>query len=115
MSVILYGISNCDTVRKARRWLTEHDVDYVFHDLRKDGLNAKMLQHWNKKAGWEILLNKRGTTWRKLPETVRDKINQQSALDLMLKQPTLIKRPVLETGTQVHVGFATDHYTSLFG
>ena len=115
MSITLYGISNCDTVRKARRWLTEHDVDYVFHDLRKDGLSAKTLQHWNKKAGWEILLNKRGTTWRKLPETVRDKINQQSALDLMLKQPTLIKRPVLETGTQVHVGFATDHYTSLFG
>ena len=120
MSITLYGISNCDTVRKARRWLSEHDVEYVFHDLRKDGLSVKTLQHWNKKVGWEILLNKRGTTWRKLPETVRDKISQQSALELMplelmLEQPTLIKRPVLETGSQVHVGFNTEHYTSLFG
>jgi len=115
MPVTLYGISNCDTVRKARHWLSEHDVDYVFHDLRKDGLDTKVLQHWNKKAGWETLLNKRGTTWRKLPETVRDKINQQSALKLMLEQPTLIKRPVLDADKQVHVGFSTDHYMSLFG
>jgi len=115
MSITLYGISNCDTVRKARRWLSEHEVDYMFHDLRKDRLDEKMLQHWSKKAGWEILLNKRGTTWRKLPETVREKINQQSALKLMLEQPTLIKRPVLDAGNQIHVGFNTDHYTSLFG
>lgn len=115
MSTTLYGISNCDTVRKARRWLSEHDVDYTFHDLRKDGLTAKTLQHWDKQAGWETLLNKRGTTWRKLPASVRDTINRHAALDLMLEQPTLIKRPILETGSQVYVGFSTDHYTTLFG
>ncbi len=115
MTVTVYGISNCDTVRKARRWLSEHAVDYVFHDLRKDGLDANTLQHWNKKAGWEVLLNKRGTTWRKLPETVRDRINQQSALKLMLEQPTLIKRPIVDADNQIHIGFSTDHYTTLFG
>jgi len=114
MSATLYGISNCDTVRKARRWLSDHDVDYVFHDLRKDGLTVKMLHYWDQKAGWEILLNKRGTTWRKLSETVRDNINQQAALKLMQQQPTLIKRPVLDADNQIHVGFSTDHYTSIF-
>ncbi len=115
MSVILYGISNCDTVRKARRWLKEHGIDYQFHDLRQDGLDAAKLEYWNSKAGWEILLNKRGTSWRQLAAQVRDNIDEQSALDQMLLNPTLIKRPVLEYKNQVHVGFDTDRYTKLFG
>lgn len=106
----LYGIKNCDTVKKARRWLDEHGVEYRFHDLRADGLEAKRLDAWIRAVGWETLLNRRGTTWRKLPEAVREGIDAKRAAALMLEQPTLIKRPVIEHGEQVLVGFDPDAY-----
>lgn len=111
---ILYGISNCDTVRKARRWLDEHGIDYRFHDVRRDGLDRKVLQDWEQKLGWEQLLNRRGTTWRKLPETVRDCIDGATALQIMLEQPAIIKRPVLDDSRQLHLGFSTESYRSIF-
>ena len=110
----LYGIPNCDSVRKARQWLDGRGIAYVFHDFRKDGLDAKQVAAWVKQAGWETLLNRKGTTWRQLPTGQREGINAQRAQALMLEQPTLIKRPVLETGKHLEVGFDADHYTTLF-
>ena len=112
---ILYGIGNCDTVRKARKWLTSHDIDYRFHDFRKDGLTARQLKHWATVVGWETLLNRRGQTWRNLPDKAKADLNAASALKLMQTEPTLIKRPVLEVQSRVHVGFKDTDYQDLFG
>lgn len=110
----LYGIPNCDSVRKARRWLDGRGVAYVFHDFRKDGLDAKQLAGWLKQAGWETLLNRKGTTWRQLPAEQREGVDAKRAQALMLEMPTLIKRPVLETGKDLEVGFDADRYATLF-
>lgn len=101
----VYGISNCDTVKKARRWLDEHAVIYRFHDFRKDGLNREQLEAWTEELGWENLLNRRGTTWRKLPETVRDNMDAHQAIEVMLETPAIIKRPLVDTGAQRLLGF----------
>lgn len=111
----LYGIKNCDTVRKARKWLEANGVDFRFHDFRADGLAEDDLRAWARAVGWETLLNRRGTTWRRLPEEVREDVDEQKALALMLDNPTLIKRPVLVTGDgRVHVGFRPADYETLF-
>ena len=112
--ITLYGISNCDTVRKARNWLSSHDVDYQFHDFRKDGLTLSQLKVWAKAVGWETLLNRRGQTWRKLTDKQKAELNEAGALKLMQANPTLIKRPVLETKKRVHVGFTAADYQQLF-
>jgi arsenate reductase len=112
--VILYGIKNCDTVRKARRWLADHQVDYRFHDLRSDGLDEGLLDAWIEDLGWEPLLNRRGTTWRKLPEEAREPLDADLARKLMLAHPAIIKRPLLEIDTARYLGFSDAHYTSLF-
>ncbi len=112
--ITLYGIRNCDTMKKARRWLDEHGIDYRFHDYRKDGLEREQLEAWVDELGWEALLNRRGTTWRKLPEQVRNSIDRDTAIDIMLEHPAIIKRPLLDLGTQRHVGFSPDTYTALF-
>jgi Spx/MgsR family transcriptional regulator len=111
--IVMYGIKNCDTVRKARRWLEAHDIDYRFHDYRADGLSEDMLTAWIGELGWEQLLNRRGTTWRKLAETERNAIDRDRALHLMLTQPAIIRRPVLDTGGTRRVGFSEDAYSSL--
>ena len=110
----LFGIPNCDSVRKARRWLDEEKIPYQFHDFRKDGLDATLLATWIEQAGWETLINRRGTTWRQLPAGAREGINAQRAQALMLEQPTLIKRPVLVAGSHLEVGFDADLYQTLF-
>ncbi|MBN7770045.1 ArsC family reductase [Marinobacter daepoensis] len=101
----LYGIRNCDTVKKARKWLDEQGIEYQFHDFKKDGLTSEKLSQWEQAIGWDTLLNKRGTTWRKLPDEVRDTISAQSAHQVMLDNPSIIKRPVVERGEDVSVGF----------
>lgn len=106
----LYGIKNCDTVKKARKWLDENGIDYEFHDFKKDGLDVGLLSDWEQALGWEALLNRRGTTWRKLPEEVRDTISAQSAHDIMLENPSIIKRPVVERNGTVSVGFNADEW-----
>jgi len=111
--MILYGISNCDTIRKARKWLTAKGADFQFHDFRKDGLEPKLLKQWVKQLGWETLLNRRGTTWRKLPEKTRDEIDENKAIKIMLESPTIIKRPVLVTGKKILVGFNEEQYQDL--
>lgn len=108
----LYGIKNCDTVKKARKWLDENGVDYQFHDFRKDGLDDALLSGWEKALGWDALINRRGTTWRKLPEEVRDTISAQSAHSIMLENPSIIKRPVVESGDEVRVGFNADEWAA---
>lgn len=111
--ITIYGIKNCDTIKKARRWLEENAIDFRFHDYRKDGLDEALLEKLEAQAGWEKLLNKRGTTWRKLDESARDSINRESALALMLEQPALIKRPVLVKGDTCLVGFDPASYEKL--
>jgi arsenate reductase len=112
--VTLYGIKNCDTIKKAKKWLDEQQVDYRFHDFRADGLNAEQLHAWCEELGYEVLLNKRGTTWRALPDDVKNSIDAQSAEALMLEQPAMIKRPVLDLGDRRVVGFKADDYQALF-
>ena len=101
----LFGIKNCDTVKKAMRWLDQHQVPYQFHDFRKDGLDQPTIELWLNSVSWEQLINKRGTTWRKLEDPRKDQLNQQSAVELMLTHPTLIKRPVIEDAAGVSIGF----------
>ncbi|PVY69780.1 arsenate reductase [Tamilnaduibacter salinus] len=110
----LYGIKNCDTVKKARKWLDENGVDYQFHDFKKDGLTADMLSGWQDQLGWEPLVNRRGTTWRRLPESVRDSMNARSAHETMLDNPSLIKRPVVEASDGVSVGFNAEEWAARF-
>jgi arsenate reductase (glutaredoxin) len=105
MTIRLYGIPNCDTVKKARTWLSEQGIEYVFHDFKKDGLTAAKLQSWLQASDWKVLLNTRGTTWRKLPESERAAPDESKAKSLMLAQPSLVKRPVVETGKGLLVGF----------
>ena len=114
MAAVLYGIKNCDTVKKARKFLDANAVDYSFHDFREDGLNPIQLSAWAAELGWEALLNKRSTTWRQLPAETKDNINEVLALMVMEDQPTLIKRPVLELSDQVLVGFNEKTYTDIF-
>lgn len=112
--ITLYGIRNCDTVKKTRAWLEERSIAYTFHDFRKDGLNPVWLRSWVDEFGWEALLNKRGTTWRKLPEETREQMNETLALAVMEAEPAIIKRPLLETETRRVIGFAPDAYRELF-
>jgi arsenate reductase len=101
----VFGIRNCDTVKKARKWLDETGIAYEFHDFKKDGLDSERLSRWEQELGWEALLNRRGTTWRKLPDEVRDTISARSAHEIMLENPSIIKRPVVEHGDNISVGF----------
>ena len=110
----LYGISNCDTIKKAKRWLDDADIEYRFHDYRKDGLEKQILQQWVSELGWEQVLNRRGTTWRKLPEETKASVDQGQAIDLMLEQPAMIKRPLLINGDQKLLGFSPQQYSELF-
>ena len=111
--MIVYGIPNCDTIKKARKWLNGHEVDFQFHDFRKQGLDKSLLTSWVKQVGWETLLNRRGTTWRKLPEKTRDTIDEKSAITIMLESPAIIKRPVLVSGKTILVGFNEEQYKQL--
>jgi arsenate reductase len=110
----LYGIKNCDTIRKARRWLQENGIDYRFHDVREDGINKAMLSAWMKQLDWELLLNRRASTWRQLPAPAREHIDREAALGIMLQQPTIIKRPLLEHHRQLHLGFSAGQYAAIF-
>ena len=102
----IYGIKTCDSCRKARKYLTERNIEHAFHDVRKDGLDIQMLERWANRVGWEVLLNRKSLTWRQVPEEKREGINHDRALALMLEEPTLVKRPVLESGSFTAVGFS---------
>ena len=115
MTVTLHGIRNCDTVKKARLWLEAEGVDYAFHDFKTDGVSAAQLEDWCDRAGWEKLLNRAGTTFRKLPEAERADLSRDKAIALMKAQPSMIKRPVLQRGETITVGFQPEDYAQLFG
>jgi arsenate reductase len=113
VSVTIYGIKNCDTMKKARAWLDKHGVDYAFHDYKTAGIERAQLEKWSKKVGWETLLNRAGTTFKKLSDKEKDGITQAKALTLMLRQPSMIKRPVLEAGRgKLLVGFKQEQYAA---
>ena len=109
----LCGIKNCDTMKKARAWLEAHGVEYDFHDYKLAGIDAARLEAWAKVVGWETLLNRAGTTFRKLPDRAKQDLDEAKALELMLEQPSMIKRPVLERGRSVLVGFSPEKYSAL--
>ena len=106
----IYGIKNCDTMKKARTWLDGHGVAYEFHDYKASGIDAASLARWSKQVGWEVLLNRSGTTFRKLPEARKADLNEAKAIELMVEQPSMIKRPVLEMGARIVVGFREEVY-----
>ena len=110
MSVTVYGIPNCDTTRKTRRWLEDHGVDYAFHDYKTAGIDRKRLLGWSAKVGWETLLNRSGTTFRGLSDADKTDIDGRKAISLMTAHPTLIKRPVIEAGDRLLVGFKPQQY-----
>jgi len=110
MTITIYGIKNCDTMKKARAWLDDHGVAYQFHDYKAAGAPKDKLKRWSDKLGWETLLNRAGTTFRKLPDAEREGLNDKKALALMLAQPSIIKRPVLEMGDKLLVGFKPEIY-----
>ena len=112
--VKVYGIPNCDTMKKARKWLTDHDVEYEFHDYKKEGVDEKRLRSWVALVGWETLLNRRGMMWRKLDDAVKAGIDESSAIGVMLETPSIIKRPVLEHDKALHVGFKEADYEAIF-
>ncbi len=114
--VLVFGIANCDQVRKARTWLQAAGVAYHFHDYRVDGLDAARLADWMRHVPWDALINRRGTTWRRLDDSRRAAVTDQlSATELLLEQPTLVKRPVLQHGQRLLVGFSEPLYQSFFG
>jgi arsenate reductase (glutaredoxin) len=106
----MYGIRNCDTIKKARAWLEAQGIAYQFHDYKTAGIERERLEHWCRELGWESLLNRTGTTFRKLAEDQKQGLNERAAVLLMLAQPSMIKRPVLETGNQLLVGFRLERY-----
>ena len=114
MTIHLYGIRNCDTVKKARAWLDQARVGYIFHDYKVEGVDPVRLAGWAQAVGWETLLNRAGTTFRKLDEADRDDLDEGKALRLMVAHPSLIKRPVVEHPGDLLVGFSQDRYAAAF-
>lgn len=114
-AVTIFGIKNCDTMKKARAWLDQHGVAYVFHDYKTAGIERARLETWSHQVGWDTLLNRAGTTFRNLPEQDREGLNEKKAIALMLDQPSMIKRPGLELGGHLLVGFKSVEYEVKLG
>ncbi len=109
--MIIYGIPNCNTVKKALDWLKAHQIDFTFHDYKKKGISTQKLEEWAAQVGWEALMNKRGTTWKLLPAEVQQNIQTQAAaFELIIQKPSIIKRPILESNGQILLGFDENQY-----
>ena len=113
--ITIYGIKNCDTMKKARTWLDKAGVDYAFHDYKASGIDKASLEAWAGKVGWEVLLNKAGTTFKKLPDADKANVTEKKAIALMMAQPSMIKRPVLDIGGKLLVGFKPAEYEKALG
>jgi Spx/MgsR family transcriptional regulator len=113
MPIVMYGIKNCDTIKKAKKWLTDNGIEFTFHDYRQDGLNEALLSALEGRLGWQAMINKRGTTWRKLDDEVKSSIDREKAISIMLENPAIIKRPILDTGKTLALGFSADQYQQL--
>lgn len=114
-TVTIYGLATCDTTRAARKWLDAQGIVHGFHDVREDGLTKALVERWVKQLGWEKVLNKASTTWRELPEAEKAGVDQKTAIALLLAHPTLVKRPVLDCGGELSLGFKPAAYAGLFG
>ena len=114
MSVTIYGIKNCDTMKKARAWLAEHGVEAAFHDYKKMGIDQAHLERWCKQAGWETVLNRRGTTWRKLDPSIQEATTSDNVAALLVEHPAMIKRPVLDVAGVINIGFKAEQYQTIF-
>lgn len=112
--ITLYGISNCDTIKKAKKYLADNNIDYTFHDYRKDGVNEQMVSEFAKQLDWEQLVNKRGTTYRALSDEQKQSLTKESAIELLVEQPAMIKRPVLVNSNSYHLGFKAAQYDEIF-
>ena len=112
--VTLFGIKNCDTVQKALKWLEKNGIEHQFHDFRKDGISRDQVSVWLQKLGWQTLVNKRSTSWKQLEPAQREAMDDALAIEAILEQPTLIKRPLLDVGNTVKVGFKAGDYETLF-
>jgi len=112
--ITLFGIKNCDTVKKARHWLSDNDIEHGFHDVRADGLTLEQIEEWIAKTDWEIVLNRRGTTWRKLDASIQENTTENSVVELLLANPAMIKRPILNVNGVISIGFKPDLYHSIF-
>ena len=111
----IYGIKNCDTMKKARAWLKKHKIDYHFHDYKTEGIDKATLEGWAKKVGWQMLLNRAGTTFKKMPSAEKQDLDEKKAITMMLAQPSMVKRPVLDAKGTLTVGFKPEEYQELFG
>ena len=110
----IYGIKNCDTMKKAFRWLDEHNVAYKFHDYRKDGLDKALIESWVAQLGWEQVVNKRGTTWRQLDKDVQETMNSETVINVLMEKPAMIKRPLLDHDGNLTLGFKAEQYSAIF-
>lgn len=113
-NVTMYGIKNCDTIKKAKKWLEQNDIAYDFHDYRQNGIDRAWLETAVNALGWELVLNKRGTTYRQLDDAKKDNMNESLAIEEMLAQPAMIKRPILVVNNVFHLGFKDDQYQQVF-
>ncbi|MFY8349657.1 ArsC family reductase [Pseudoalteromonas sp. SSM20] len=110
----LFGIPNCDTIKKAKKWLEQNNIEYTFHDYRKDGIDAQMVTQFCQQLDWQHVLNKRGTTYRQLDDATKESLNAESVVSLLVEQPAMIKRPILDKEGELHLGFKAEQYKSIF-
>ncbi len=113
-NVIMFGIKNCDTIKKAKKWLEVNNIDFHFHDYRQDGTTSEWLTKATEMLDWEIVLNKRGTTYRQLDDEIKNSLTKSSAIEEMVKQPAMIKRPILQVGDALYIGFKDADYQNIF-
>jgi len=114
MSITMYGIPNCDTIKKAKKWLEQNNQQFVFHDYRKQGIDSELISTFCEQLGWEQVLNKRGTTYRQLTQQQKDNLDKESAIALLEEFPAMIKRPILLVDDQLHIGFKAEQYQNIF-
>jgi Spx/MgsR family transcriptional regulator len=114
MATTMFGIPNCDTIKKAKKWLEANELDYQFHNYRKDGISEEMVRQFCEKLGWEQVVNKRGTTYRQLTQEQKDSLNQETAISLLVEHSAMIKRPILDVDGTLHIGFKAEQYQQVF-
>ncbi|AIY65388.1 ArsC family reductase [Pseudoalteromonas piratica] len=110
----LFGIPNCDTIKKAKKWLEQNNIDYTFHDYRKDGISTEMVSDFCQQLDWQQVLNKRGTTYRQLDDATKESLTAESVIALLVEHPAMIKRPILQKDNELYLGFKAEQYQSIF-
>ncbi|MEZ9337792.1 ArsC family reductase [Vibrio splendidus] len=114
MTITMFGIPNCDTIKKAKKWLEAEGIEFEFHDYRKQGITEELVKTFCAELDWEVVLNKRGTTYRQLNQEQKDTLTEEKAVALLVEQPAMIKRPILKVDGKLHIGFKADQYAAIF-